>query len=138
MSSNNSNFGYDWPLILAYHSVSEHREDALAVRLADFEYQMAWLHRHGYRSITLSQFMSQSIKKGERILIITFDDGYADNYTKAYPVLKRYGFVATIFLVSDYVNSDHVFSWDVPKITNQADRVFYQLLTWEQIHSAKV
>lgn len=125
---------YDWPLILAYHSVSGHREDALAVRAADFEYQIDWLHRHGYRSLTLTEYLSQTIDKGERILIITFDDGYADNFTTAFPVLKHYGFRATIFLVSDYVNTDHVFSWDIPKIINPSDSAWYRLLTWEQVH----
>lgn len=124
---------YDWPLILAYHSVSQHRKDSLATRVADFENHMAWLHRHGYRSLTLAEFMTQTVKKGERIVIITFDDGYADNYNLAFPVLKRYGYVATIFLVSDYINTDHVFYWDVPKITPQSDHSPYQLLTWDQV-----
>ena len=125
---------HDWPLILAYHSVSEYRQDELTVRKTDFESQMAWLYHHGYRSLTLAEFMNQSIEKGERILIITFDDGYADNYISAFPVLKKYGFVATIFLVSDYVNTDHVFWWDVPKMTTPADQSPYQLLTWEQVN----
>jgi peptidoglycan/xylan/chitin deacetylase (PgdA/CDA1 family) len=130
----NSGVWHDWPLILAYHSVSERRQDGLTVQVTDFENQMAWLYGHGYRSLTLAEFMSQTIKKGERILIITFDDGYADNYTLAFPILKQYGFVATIFLVSDYVNTDHVFSWDASKITTQPDHTLYRLLTWEQIH----
>ncbi len=124
---------YDWPLILAYHSISAHRRDNLAVRVADFEHQLAWLHRQGYRSITLAEYMNQAIERGERVVIITFDDGYADNYTLAFPILKRYGFVATIFLVSDFVDTDHVFSWDAPKITSQRDAHFYRLLTWEQV-----
>jgi peptidoglycan/xylan/chitin deacetylase (PgdA/CDA1 family) len=132
MSSNRVR--HNWPLILAYHSVSERREDSLAVRLADFEYQMAWLHRHGYRSMTLAGFTSQAVAKRERIVIITFDDGYADSYTLAFPVLKHYRFVATIFLVSDYVNTDHVFPWDVPKITGDAGPALYRLLAWEQVH----
>jgi len=132
MSSNG--VWHDWPLILAYHSVSESRQDALTVRMDDFENQMAWLYHHGYHSLTLAEFMNQSIEKGERIVIISFDDGYADNYALAFPVLKRYGFVATIFLVSDYVNTDHIFWWDVPKMTTPADHTLYQLLTWEQVH----
>ena len=125
---------HDWPLILAYHSVSEHRRDGLAVRAADFEDQLSWLHRHGYRSVTLADYMAQAVETGARIVLITFDDGYADNYTVALPVLDRYGFVATIFLVSDYVNTDRVFSWDVPKIATQDDSALYRVLTWEQVH----
>jgi peptidoglycan/xylan/chitin deacetylase (PgdA/CDA1 family) len=128
-----SNVWHAWPLILGYHSVSKYRQDALAVRVDDFENQMAWLHSHGYRSMTLAQFITQTITKKERIVIITFDDGYADNYTLAFPILKKYGFVATIFLVSDYVNTDHVFYWDVPKITAQSNQAWYKLLTWEQV-----
>jgi peptidoglycan/xylan/chitin deacetylase (PgdA/CDA1 family) len=132
MSSNG--VWHDWPLILAYHSVSERRRDGLAVRISDFKYQMAWLYHHGYRSLTLAEFMSRTITKGERIVIITFDDGYADNYALAFPVLKRYGFVATIFLVSDYVNTDRMFWWDVPKLTTPVNRTLYQSLTWDQVH----
>lgn len=136
MSSNE--VWYDWPLILAYHSVSKHRKDSLAVRPADFEYQIAWLHRHGYRSVTLAQFMTQTTERGERIVVITFDDGYADNYTMAFPILRRYGFVATIFLVSDFVNTDQLLPSDLPKITSRSDYALYQQLTWEQIQKMVV
>ena len=131
---NGNDVHYDWPLILAYHSVSDLRQDSLAVRPSDFDSQMAWLHRHSYRSVTMAEFLSQTIKKTERIVVITFDDGYADNYALAFPALKQYGFVATIFLVSDYVNTDHVFPWDMPKITTRHDSTLYRILTWEQVH----
>lgn len=125
---------YDWPLILAYHSVSERRTDGLAVRAADFEAQIAWLQRSGYRSMTLAQFAERPVQRGAKIAIITFDDGYADNYSLAFPILKRYGFTATIFLVSDYVNTDHVYHWDAPKIKAPQDAPLYRVLTWEQVH----
>ena len=125
---------YDWPLILAYHSVSEQRQDGLTVRVGDFQWQMAWLHGHGYRSLTLAEFVREVPKKGERIVIITFDDGYADNYTRAFPILQRFGFVATIFLVSDYVNTDHIHWWDAAKIRTPRDSDLYRILTWEQVH----
>ena len=129
-----NNVWYDWPLILAYHSISEYRKDALAVRAVDFEAQMAWLSHCGYRAVTLSEFAKQDFKRGERIVLITFDDGYADNYTVALPILKRYGFLATIFLVTDYVNSQHIFEWDTGKITPICNEVHYRILTWDQVH----
>lgn len=129
-----TNVWRDWPLILAYHSISEHRRDSLAVRASDFAAQMAWLRRRGYRAITLREFMSQSIKKGERLVIITFDDGYADNYTLAWPILKQHGFVATIFLVSDYVNTKQILPWDQPKILSPSETSHYHVLSWDQIH----
>ncbi len=125
---------YDWPLILAYHSVSEGRSDSLAVRLGDFESQIAWLEHKGYRSTTLADFHAGAARESEPVVIITFDDGYEDNYTLALPVLERHGFVATFFVVSDYVGTDRVFPWDVPKIERSSERAPYRLLSWDQIH----
>lgn len=125
---------YDWPLILAYHSVSQHRRDGLAVQVTDFENQMAWLHRHGYLSMTLAEFINRPTDKGDRIVIITFDDGYADNYALAFPILRRYGFVATIFLVSDYVGTNHRYLWDRPKVKGQRNHMSYHLLGWDEVH----
>jgi len=123
----------DWPLILAYHSVSDERTDSLAVRVSDFEMQTAWLHRRGYRSMTLESFNAQTPRKGERVVIITFDDGYADNYTNALPVLKQFGFVATLFPVSNFVDTDKLFWWDEGQVAAERDRSLYRTLTWEQI-----
>jgi len=133
-TTNGNGVWSDWPLILAYHSISDHRTDSLAVRPADFEYQIAWLQKHGYRSMTLAQFVTQTVEKGKRIVIITFDDGYADNYHLAYPILMRYGFAATVFLVSDYVGTDRILPPDQPKITKRSDQTLYSHLTWDQIH----
>lgn len=125
---------YDWPLILAYHSVSPHRTDMLAVHPDEFAFQLGWLARHGYRSMTLADFCQQNIPYGERIVIITFDDGYEDNYVYAWPILNQFGFVATFFLVSNFVGEDMVYSWDEDRIITHQKRSWYRLLNWEQIH----
>lgn len=131
---NNHKTSYNWPLILAYHSISEMRQDSLAVHPADFQAHIEWLHHRGYRSITLAQFMGQTYTPGNRVVIITFDDGYEDNYSLAFPIMKRYGFIATIFLVSDYVNTDHFFYWDVPKISSDQDPALFRILKWDQVN----
>jgi peptidoglycan/xylan/chitin deacetylase (PgdA/CDA1 family) len=131
---NKNTASFDWPLILAYHSISEQRQDSLAVRPGDFDRQMNWLRQHGYRSVTLRELMHQPIPRGERIVVLTFDDGYADNYTVAFPILRQNGLVATIFLVTDYINTDHIYYWDEPKIANIRDTDLYKPLTWKQIH----
>ena len=124
---------FDWPLVLSYHSISDRRQDGLAVKVSDFDAQMAWLQHKGYRSVTLADFFKYEFKRGELIVIITFDDGYMDNYTMALPVLKRYGFVGTIFLVTDYVNTDLLYYWDVSKLTSRDNVSLYQVLTWDQV-----
>lgn len=124
---------YDWPLILAYHSVSERRRDDLAVPVRDFADQLAWLRRHGFRSMTLARYLAEPPEKGERIVVITFDDGYADNYTHAFPVLQRFGFDATLFVVSDYLDTDELFPWDQPKVGPSFSPELFGALSWAQV-----
>ena len=133
MTNNAEHSHYNWPLILAYHSVNDRRTDPLAVRASDFEQQMAWLYRQGFKAITISQFVSEPTNKGNRVVMLTFDDGYADNYTSAFPILRRYGFVATVFLVSDFIDTDRLHWWDITNVTSDDDRPLYQMLTWQQI-----
>ncbi|HEY6334216.1 MAG TPA: polysaccharide deacetylase family protein [Blastocatellia bacterium] len=60
----------------------------------------------------LRAFEDGRIKLPGRPLVITFDDGYVDNYTNAFPVLKRAGISATIFLAAGYIGKDQLFWWD--------------------------
>jgi peptidoglycan/xylan/chitin deacetylase (PgdA/CDA1 family) len=128
-----SGLRHDWPLILGYHSISDRRHDALAVSVNDFDYQLRWLAGCGYRSLTLAEFMAGTEDLDGRVVIITFDDGYADNYRLAFPILQRYGFLATVFLVSEYVNTGRVFPWDKSKITGAGERSLYEVLSWDQV-----
>jgi peptidoglycan/xylan/chitin deacetylase (PgdA/CDA1 family) len=43
---------------------------------------------------------------------INLDDGYMDNYTHAFPIIKKYGLPATVFLATDFIGQDHLFWWD--------------------------
>jgi len=122
------------PLILAYHSVSDDRRDGLSVSVSDFDFQMDWLRRHRYTSLTLSGLTRWQPSKREKPVAITFDDGYADNYTQAFPILKRYGFTATIFLVSKSHDTGVIHDWDRPKVIESNDFKAYELLSWAQVH----
>lgn len=91
--------------ILMYHSVDEvGARSGLNIPLADFERQMAFLHRHRYRVISLLDYadlLRQKKRVPFKTVVITLDDGYENNFTKAWPVLKKYGFPATIFVITD-------------------------------------
>ncbi len=68
-----------------------------------FAEQMEYLHRQGYSTITLDDFLG--VRNGRRLpekpIMLTFDDGFMSNYRYAFPILKRYGMKATIFVTPD-------------------------------------
>jgi peptidoglycan/xylan/chitin deacetylase (PgdA/CDA1 family) len=97
--------------ILMYHYLSVPPADAdrfrldLSVTPDHFREQLAWLKAQGYETISLYQLLS-ALNTGspalpERPIILTFDDGYADNYQYAFPLLKEYGYTATFFILTD-------------------------------------
>ncbi|KAF1677808.1 polysaccharide deacetylase family protein [Bacillus sp. SKDU12] len=86
--------------ILMYHSISS--GNSLRVPKEEFEAHMKWLHENGYRTLTPKEaylMLTQDKKPSEKCVLITLDDGYTDNYQDAYPVLKKYGMKATIFMI---------------------------------------
>jgi peptidoglycan/xylan/chitin deacetylase (PgdA/CDA1 family) len=93
--------------ILYYHSILTEPGNELRMPPEQFDAQMKYLFEHGYQVITLDHLYN-SINGNENLpdkpIVINFDDGYVDNYTNAYPILQKYNFVATVFMVSSYVN----------------------------------
>lgn len=94
--------------VLNYHQINDRDENALTVHTDQFEAQMKYLVDNGYHVITPLE-MTEAWDKGEPLpdkpVIITFDDGYADNYRNAFPILQKYNLKGTIFLISDYVST---------------------------------
>ncbi len=68
---------------------------------------LRWLRRFGYTGLTLDEYC-EAVEKGllrkERLIAITFDDGYLDNWVYAYPLLREYGFRATLFMPTDFID----------------------------------
>jgi peptidoglycan/xylan/chitin deacetylase (PgdA/CDA1 family) len=97
-------------LILLYHQIQDipllHDPLQLAVSPSLFEREMAFLYKNGYECLSLASMVKMHMK-GEplpaRAFAITLDDGYQDNFDYAFPILRKYGFTATIFLVPERV-----------------------------------
>jgi peptidoglycan/xylan/chitin deacetylase (PgdA/CDA1 family) len=73
----------------------------------DFKQQMDYLDRYGYHPITLTElraYLNGQRPLPDRPVVITFDDGYADLYTQAYPVLRRHHFKAVAYVVSGFLD----------------------------------
>ena len=83
--------------VLNYHQVNNKFNTVLTMKPANFDEQMKYLHDNDYHSITLEQFDAYMLGEGDlpdRPVLITFDDGYVDNYENAYPILKKYHMAA--------------------------------------------
>ena len=110
--------------VLRYHSVSSTRTHETAVRPKDFQRQMRWLNKH-HRVIDPDDIL---MRQGESAVMVTLDDGYADNYYEALPVLRTEGIRALIFLVAGYAGTDNLLPHDAGGSV-EANR----LLRWEEI-----
>ena len=93
--------------ILYYHSVAIEPGNPLRMPPKQFEEQMKYLAGQGYEVLSENQFyegFSNKIKLLDKSVVITFDDGYDDNFTNAFPIMQKYQFVGTVFIPSSYIN----------------------------------
>lgn len=107
-------------LILAYHRVLSEKElvgdyfiqPGMYVRNDVFEKQMEFLTKH-FQIVSLLQLLNDWTEgtwdHGKRYCVITFDDGWLDNYLYAYPILRKYQIPATIFLPTAFVGTNRWF-----------------------------
>jgi peptidoglycan/xylan/chitin deacetylase (PgdA/CDA1 family) len=105
--------GYQTVPILCYHRFGN-RWGKLAVTPAAFEAQMEHLARNGYHVISLKQlarFLEGTEALPPKSVVVTIDDGYRSTYDIAFPVLRKHGFQATVFLYSDFVGASDALTW---------------------------
>jgi peptidoglycan/xylan/chitin deacetylase (PgdA/CDA1 family)/GT2 family glycosyltransferase len=115
--------------ILMYHAfAARERGTRFIIPVRRFARQMRWLHRLGYRVIRLDDFLHYRREHRlppPRTVVITIDDAYADTLSCALPVLRRYGFAATVFVVSGRVGATN--TWSRNGLNGR------RLLSWEEI-----
>lgn len=106
--------------ILMYHYVGNNpnpldkARDNLSVSPDKFDEQMGYLSSQGFTPITLNTLYS-SLREGGGLpakpVILTFDDGYTDFYYNAFPILKKYGFSATVFIPTALMDQGYYLTW---------------------------
>jgi peptidoglycan/xylan/chitin deacetylase (PgdA/CDA1 family) len=100
--------------VLMYHRIGPPQPNmppSLTVSAERFRQQADWLARHQYTAISLEQWQSALEGKLHRPVLLTFDDAYADLCEHAFPILREYGFHATVFVVSSLLGG--INEWDV-------------------------
>lgn len=129
--------------ILMYHRVVTEKElrhsysqPGMYVRKDVFEMQMTFLRKY-FQIVSFQELLDlwkkEKWDKGQRYCVITFDDGWLDNYQYAYPVLKNNDIPATVFLPTDLIETNE---WFWPEKIGFILRLFYeQKMTREQVLS---
>lgn len=109
-------------LVLNYHQIDD-KQTPLSVRVSDFDAQMKFLKDSGCLTITPDELyagLNGEIELPPKPVLITFDDGYLDNYTNAFPILKKYGLKATIFIIPAFTGVyPNYLNWDQIKEMEQ-------------------
>lgn len=132
--------------VLMYHHVSP-QPGLVTCSPENFRAQMEWLAKNGWRTLSTAAF-AESLASGmlpKKSVLITFDDGYLDNWVYAHPVLQEFGLRATVFLITGWVGDGpvrpHVGQAGVPAVPNHkramadagAGRFDDAFLRWSEI-----
>ncbi|EQB89132.1 peptidoglycan/xylan/chitin deacetylase (PgdA/CDA1 family) [Clostridium punense] len=104
--------------VLMYHSINYEAGNELRVPKERFEEHVKWLKDNGFYTLSMKEFY-EAITTGKRVpeksILLTFDDGYKDNYTNGFPIMKKYKAKGTIFVITgtidvseSYINSEEI------------------------------
>jgi peptidoglycan/xylan/chitin deacetylase (PgdA/CDA1 family) len=119
--------------ILMYHEIAPPAETAsrLAVRPDTWAEQLGYLHGQGYRTATVAELAAALCGRGalpDRAVVLTFDDGFEDFHRRALPLLAEYGFTATLFVTTGWIED----AGPLPGGQGRPGR----MLSWSQVKEA--
>jgi len=116
--------------ILLYHRVADVKDDPhlLSVSVRNFKDQITWLKKN-FQILSLLQLVNQikSHTLDSKSVCVTFDDGYADNFYNALPILKQFHIPATIFVTSGMIGKKIPFYWDTNMNKNDQGRALNKI-----------
>lgn len=129
------------PVIMYHHVMPEIKE--LNVTPEVFEEQISLLKRKGWKSLDGKEFLylMQNPKESKRkCILLTFDDGFLDNYIYAYPILKKYRMKAILFVATDFITDSYIKRDDFKPMEHKeiwrlayTDRKYEVMCTWNEL-----
>lgn len=131
--------------VITYHTIGFHTESRpwsfLSLSASIFERQMAWLKKSGYHTITLSELYDYRTK-GKQIpkksVVLNFDDGFLDNWVVAADILKYYGFIATVYVSTDFVDKRGIIRKQIP-LKSYTNRIklsdWWGYASWDELRA---
>lgn len=134
--------------IFMYHYIRDYSDgnDPIGVNLSvspkRFEQQVSWLQSSGYQTVSV-HFLKYPNPISLKPIILTFDDGYQDAYTNAFPILQKYHIMGVFYIIVNKVGTPGYLTWDEISSMQDAGMVFgshtlthpnLETLSIEQIH----
>ena len=114
-------------LCLMYHSVDNEKGKG-GIFVNEFEEHVKWIKDK--KTFKMEELKNLNYTLPKNSILITFDDGYKNNYTLAFPILKKYNMKATIFLNTKFIGKDEFYlNWDEIKEMYESGLVDFQLHT---------
>lgn len=129
--------------ILTYHYIAanpnpkDKARDSLSVPPDKFEAQMDYLSKNGYTPIsldTLYGIYNNQTSAPTKPVVLTFDDGYIDFYTNAFPILRRFGFHAVEFIPTGLIGGGYYMNWDQIKEIQASGLVTFEAHTVSHVN----
>lgn len=133
--------------ILTYHYIANNpnpkdkARDSLSVPPDKFDAQMEYLFKNGYTPIsldTLYGIYDNKVSVPSKPVVLTFDDGYIDFYTIAYPILRKYNFHAVSFIATGLVGGSYYMNWDQIKEIQSSGLVTFEAHTVSHLNLASL
>lgn len=125
--------------VYMYHCIAEEPREGdpeLYVTPKSFEDHLLFLKEKGYTTIFANEI--QEASGYDKPVVITLDDGYEDNYTEAFPILKKLNMKATIFVVGSYIGTGEYLKPEQIKEMSDSGLVSIQSHTWNHVNLAKL
>lgn len=131
--------------ILMYHYIASNprsqdvQRNILSVAPDKFEAQMDYLSKNGFHPITLDTLygiFNKQVTAPQKPVVLTFDDGYIDFYTIAFPILRRFNFYAVSFIPTSLVGGGYYMNWDQIKEIQSSGLVTFESHTVTHVNLA--